>query len=96
MEEAGARGRLGRNLGTFADSDRKHRTTVFVLHIDPENGGLVDDFEEKVRLQFTLQFKLLFKNVPHLYAISNYELCIVNFRTIVLEDGFRLKKPNLY
>ena len=56
MEEAGARGRLGRNLGTFADSDRKHRTTVFVLHIDPENGGLVDDFEEKVRLE---QFKLL-------------------------------------
>ena len=48
MEEAGARGRLGRTLGTFADPDRKHRTTVFVLHVDPENGGLVDDFEEKV------------------------------------------------
>jgi len=47
MEEAGARGRLGRTLGTFADPDRKHRTTVFVLHVDPENGGLVDDFEEK-------------------------------------------------
>lgn len=48
MEEAGARGRLGRTLGTFADPDRRHRTTVFVLHVDPENGGLVDDFEEKV------------------------------------------------
>ena len=48
MEEAGARGRLGRSLGTFADPDRKHRTTVFVLHVDPENGGLVGDFEEKV------------------------------------------------
>ena len=49
MEEAGARGRLGRSLGTFADPDRRHRTTVFVLHVDDENGGLVDDFEEKVR-----------------------------------------------
>jgi len=47
MEEAGAQGRLGRTLGTFADPDRKHRTTVFVLHVDTENGGLVDDFEEK-------------------------------------------------
>jgi len=47
MEEAGAQGRLGRSLGTFADPDRKHRTTVFVLHVDPENGGLVGDFEEK-------------------------------------------------
>ena len=50
MEEAGAPGRLGRTLGTFADPDRKHRTTVFVLHIDTENGGLVDDFEEKVSM----------------------------------------------
>ena len=50
MEEAGAQGRLGRSLGTFADPDRKHRTTVFVLHVDPENGGLVGDFEEKVCL----------------------------------------------
>ena len=48
MEEAGAQGRLGRSRGTFSNSDRKHRTTVFVLHVDPENGGLVDDFQEKV------------------------------------------------
>jgi len=47
MEEAGARGRLGRSLGKFTDPDRRHRTTVFVLHVDPENGGLVGDFEEK-------------------------------------------------
>ena len=38
MEEAGAQGRLGRTLGTFADPDRKHRTTVFVLHVDTEKG----------------------------------------------------------
>ena len=48
MEEAGARGRLGRTLGAFTDPERRHRTTVFVLHVDPENGGLVGDFEEKV------------------------------------------------
>ena len=59
MEEAGAQGRLGRSLGTFADPDRKHRTTVFVLHVDPENGGLVGDFEEKVcfnKLKISLRF----------------------------------------
>jgi len=55
MEEAGAQGRLGRTLGTFADPDRKHRTTVFVLHVDTENGGLVDDFEEKVSMMLCNQ-----------------------------------------
>lgn len=63
MEEAGARGRLGRTLGTFADPDRKHRTTVFVLHVDPENGGLVDDFEEKVfnnqSMQVLMRLKII-------------------------------------
>lgn len=34
MEEAGVVGTLGRCLGTFENSERQHRTRVFVLYVD--------------------------------------------------------------
>ncbi|GAB6022267.1 Nudix hydrolase 3 [Chamberlinius hualienensis] len=42
MEEAGVRGELGRCLGTFENSERKHRTSVFVLVVTEE----LDDWED--------------------------------------------------
>ncbi|XP_022245377.1 diphosphoinositol polyphosphate phosphohydrolase 1-like isoform X2 [Limulus polyphemus] len=36
MEEAGVRGTLGRFLGTFENSERKHRTSVYVLLVTEE------------------------------------------------------------
>uniref|UniRef100_L7M6G8 diphosphoinositol-polyphosphate diphosphatase n=1 Tax=Rhipicephalus pulchellus TaxID=72859 RepID=L7M6G8_RHIPC len=36
MEEGGVRGRLGRCLGTFENSERKHRTMVFILEVTEE------------------------------------------------------------
>lgn len=45
LEESGAVGLLGRYLGTFDNTDRRHRTTVYVLHVS----HLADDFEEKDR-----------------------------------------------
>ena len=34
LEEGGAIGRLGRCLGTFDNTERRHRTKVFVLHVN--------------------------------------------------------------
>lgn len=42
MEEGGALGWVGRSLGIFDNLDRRHRTAVFVLHVDQ----LLDVFEE--------------------------------------------------
>lgn len=36
MEEAGVRGKLGRCLGIFENTERKHRTSVFVLVVTEE------------------------------------------------------------
>jgi len=36
MEEAGVRGVLGRYLGLFENSERKHRTSVYILHVSEE------------------------------------------------------------
>ncbi|XP_067144061.1 diphosphoinositol polyphosphate phosphohydrolase 1 [Centruroides vittatus] len=36
MEEAGVRGKLGRCLGVFENTERKHRTSVFVLVVTEE------------------------------------------------------------
>ena len=41
LEEAGVVGRLGRCLGVFDNTDRKHRTRVYVLTVDK----LLDDYE---------------------------------------------------
>jgi len=43
LEEGGAVGRLGRCLGTFDNTERRHRTKVFVLYVN----RLADEFEEK-------------------------------------------------
>ena len=43
LEEGGAIGRLGRCLGTFDNTERRHRTKVFVLYVN----RLADEFEEK-------------------------------------------------
>ena len=100
MEEAGAQGRLGRTLGTFADPDRKHRTTVFVLHVDTENGGLVDDFEEKVSMESCnlncfLHAKFHLKCDILLSGSYSMNDC-TNYRIIVSEDGFPSTKQNTY
>ncbi|XP_046644242.1 diphosphoinositol polyphosphate phosphohydrolase 2-like [Daphnia pulicaria] len=36
MEEAGVSGRLGICLGVFENNERKHRTTVYILHVTNE------------------------------------------------------------
>ena len=43
LEEGGVIGRLGRCLGTFDDSDRGHRTKVFVLYVNK----LAEEYEDK-------------------------------------------------
>jgi len=43
LEEGGAIGCLGRCLGTFDNTERRHRTKVFVLYVN----RLADEFEEK-------------------------------------------------
>ena len=42
-EEAGVKGRLVRELGVFANDERKHRTSVFVVYLEDE----FDDWEDK-------------------------------------------------
>ena len=42
-EEAGVRGRILRELGVFENLERKHRTTVFVVHVEEE----YDDWDDK-------------------------------------------------
>ena len=42
-EEAGVKGRIIRELGVFENHDRKHRTTVFVVHVEQE----YEDWEDK-------------------------------------------------
>lgn len=44
-EEAGVKGRLGRFLGVFENSERKHRTTVYLLIVDKE----LDEWEENTK-----------------------------------------------
>jgi len=54
LEEGGAIGRLGRCLGTFDNTERRHRTKVFVLYVN----RLADEFEEKdvrIRKWFSLE-----------------------------------------
>ena len=43
LEEGGAVGLLGRSLGTFDNTDRRHRTKVFVLYVSQ----LADEYEDK-------------------------------------------------
>lgn len=42
-EEAGVKGRILRELGTFENDERKHRTTVFVVYVEEE----YDDWDDK-------------------------------------------------
>ncbi|RWS24361.1 hypothetical protein B4U80_06260 [Leptotrombidium deliense] len=42
MEEAGVKGVLGRCLGTFENTERKHRTSVYVLVVTQE----LDEWED--------------------------------------------------
>ncbi|CAF0883743.1 unnamed protein product [Rotaria sp. Silwood1] len=42
-EEAGVKGRILRELGIFENLERKHRTTVFVVHVEEE----YDDWDDK-------------------------------------------------
>jgi len=42
-EEAGVKGRVLRELGTFENRERKHRTTVFVVYVEEE----YDDWDDK-------------------------------------------------
>ncbi|XP_013419477.1 diphosphoinositol polyphosphate phosphohydrolase 2 [Lingula anatina] len=46
FEEAGVKGAVKRKLGVFENKDRKHRTYVFVLHVEE----MVDHWEEKTSL----------------------------------------------
>ena len=43
LEEGGAIGRLGRYLGSFDNTERCHRTKVYVLYVS----RLADEFEDK-------------------------------------------------
>ena len=43
LEEGGAVGHLGRCVGTFDNTDRGHRTRVYVLYVN----HLTDEFQEK-------------------------------------------------
>ena len=43
LEEGGAKGLLGRCLGTFDNTDRGHRTKVYVLYVSQ----LADEYEDK-------------------------------------------------
>lgn len=45
LEEGGVLGRIGRCLGTFDNTDRRHRTKVYVLYVN----HLADEYEEKDR-----------------------------------------------
>jgi diphosphoinositol-polyphosphate diphosphatase len=43
IEEGGAIGLLGRSLGTYDNTDRRHRTKVFVLYVNQ----LAEDYDDK-------------------------------------------------
>jgi len=83
-EEGGARGRLGRYLGSYEHQDRhiKKRTSVFVLYVD----HLVDDFQERdkrKRQWFPIQeaFNLLIAYKPqqgeYLKALQSSSLSLM-------------------
>lgn len=73
LEEGGAIGNLGRYLGSFDNSDRRHRTKVFVLYVN----RLAEEYEDqdfRVRKWFSVDeaHKLLgaFKPIQANYLVA--------------------------
>jgi len=90
MEEAGVVGTLGRCLGTFENSERQHRTRVFVLYVDrledvwqesTDNGTL----KGRTRQWFTLpEAQLLLRENKPIHC--NYIEALRQTRTLHLDN----------
>lgn len=64
MEEAGVRGKLGRCLGIFENSERKHRTAVFVLVVTEE----MDEWDDSKNIGRKRKWFTIGEALEHLAA----------------------------